>query len=86
MANETSALEIIAVELASRKGGSIALRHDQAAAQAIVDTLSAQGFAIVPLKPSEAMIDAGWIDKEDVNPDDIWAAMIRTYQEKPDAE
>ena len=26
--------------------------------------------------PTKAMIAAGWIDKEDVNPDDIWRAMI----------
>lgn len=34
------------------------------------------GFVLVPLKPTEEMKRAGWIDKEDVNPEDIWAAML----------
>ena len=27
-------------------------------------------------EPTEAMSDAGWIDKEDVSPAEIWLAMI----------
>lgn len=39
----------------------------RAAARAAIDAMR---------EPSEAMITAGWIDKEDVNPDEIWGAMI----------
>ncbi len=30
----------------------------------------------VPKVPTEEMIEAGWIDKEDTNPDDIYYAML----------
>lgn len=36
----------------------------------------AAGLVLVPKEPTEDMVRAGWIDKEDVNPDDIWCAMI----------
>ena len=37
---------------------------------------AAGDWRIVPVEPTEAMVEAGWIDKEDVDPDDIWRAMI----------
>lgn len=42
----------------------------------VVKTLRENGFAVVPIEPTEEMIRAGWIDKEDVNPDDIYRAML----------
>lgn len=35
-----------------------------------------EGYKLVPVEPTEAMILAGWIDKEDVDPEDIYAAML----------
>lgn len=37
----------------------------------------------VPVVPTEAMIAAGWIDKEDVDPDDIWDAMLKAAPPSP---
>lgn len=34
------------------------------------------GFKLVPIEPTPEMVKAGWIDKDDVNPDEIWAAML----------
>lgn len=34
------------------------------------------GWQLVPVEPTQEMVRAGWIDKEDTNPDDIWAAML----------
>lgn len=33
------------------------------------------GWVLVPKEPTQEMIDAGWIDKEDVTPREIWIAM-----------
>jgi hypothetical protein len=33
-------------------------------------------WVLVPREPTEEMVQAGWIDKEDVDPDDIYRAMI----------
>lgn len=41
-----------------------------------LSAIEAAGMRIVPSEPTEAMIAAGWIDKEDVNPDDIYCAML----------
>ena len=38
--------------------------------------IAAGTSVIVPIEPTEKMIKAGWIDKEDVDPDEIYAAMI----------
>lgn len=40
-----------------------------------VDELAALGYEIMPINPTEEQIQAGWIDKEDVNPEDIYRAM-----------
>ena len=42
-----------------------------------------EGWRLVPVEPTEAMISAGWIDKEDVNPDDIYRAMIDAAPSAP---
>jgi 6-phosphogluconate dehydrogenase (decarboxylating) len=34
------------------------------------------GWVMVPKEPTEEMIEAGWIDKEDVSPREIWWAML----------
>lgn len=36
----------------------------------------AEGWKLVPIKPTEEMIEAGWIDKEDVSPKEIYWAML----------
>lgn len=41
-----------------------------------LSALTAAGYVVVPREPTEAMCDAGWIDKEDVSPAEIWGAMI----------
>ena len=47
------------------------------AALAAADKVTAdKGWKLVPIEPTEEMIDAGWIDKEDVDPDDIYGAML----------
>lgn len=45
-------------------------------ALAAMVTLEKAGYVIVPKVPTEEMIQAGWIDKEDVDPDDIYVAMV----------
>jgi len=40
--------------------------------------LAEQGLAVLPMEATDEMQRAGWIDKEDVNPDEIWRAMART--------
>lgn len=39
------------------------------------------GMVVVPRKATEEMEAAGWIDKEDVSPSEIFAAMIAAAQE-----
>jgi len=39
--------------------------------------LAETGMAVLPLEATDEMQRAGWIDKEDVNPDEIWRAMAR---------
>lgn len=51
--------------LAEEAGGEIA------SCQAIPE-----GWKLVPVEPWPEMIEAGWIDKEDVNPEDIYRAML----------
>lgn len=41
------------------------------------------GWVLVPCEPTPAMVEAGWIDKEDVNPDDIYRAMISAAPAAP---
>lgn len=36
---------------------------------------------VVPVEPTEAMNEAGWIDNDDVGPREIWYAMTRAAQE-----
>jgi hypothetical protein len=48
----------------------------QSALYAAIAAIDAAGFVIAPKEPTPEMIAAGWIDKEDVNPDDIYCAMI----------
>jgi hypothetical protein len=48
-----------------------------------LDAIPAAGFAVVPLEPTEEMQQAGWIDKEDVDPKDIYRAMIATRPGAP---
>jgi hypothetical protein len=48
-------------------------------------------MVLVPREPTEAMIEAGWIDKEDVDPQDIYRAMLAAatpapQQEGPDSD
>ncbi|BAU93449.1 hypothetical protein MPPM_4844 [Methylorubrum populi] len=43
-------------------------------------------WVLVPAKPTEEMIAAGWIDKEDVDPDDIYRAMIAARPAAPEAQ
>lgn len=46
-------------------------------ARAALDAVAVPpGWRLVPVAPTQEMIRAGWIDKEDVNPDDIYGAMI----------
>ena len=45
-------------------------------ANAVIAALASKGYRIVPAHPTEEQIKAGWIDKEDVNPDDIYRAML----------
>ena len=42
----------------------------------MTDQINQPDWVMVPREPTEAMIEAGWIDKEDVDPDDIYCAMI----------
>jgi len=44
--------------------------------------LEARGMVVVPAEPTEAMKAAGWIDKEDVNPADIYCAMLAARPEQ----
>ena len=43
--------------------------------------IAAGTHVIVPIEPTVKMCAAGWIDKEDVDPDEIYAAMIAASQE-----
>ena len=49
--------------------------HD-AEYDSFMEELDAAGYRIVPKEPTEEQIAAGWIDKEDVNPDEIYRAML----------
>ena len=46
-----------------------------AALDACLALLPGLGLAVVPTVATENMISAGWIDKEDVDPGEIWQAM-----------
>ena len=37
----------------------------------------------VPAEPTDVMVAAGWIDKEDVGPDDIYRAMLAAAPTPP---
>jgi hypothetical protein len=52
-----------------------AIKHTPQA-NAVIAALASKGYVIVPKEPTEWQIAAGWIDKEDVNPDDIYRAML----------
>jgi hypothetical protein len=45
-----------------------------------------EGWVLVPKEPTEAMCDAGWIDKEDVSPREIYRAMIAAAFASPKCE
>jgi hypothetical protein len=47
-------------------------RVGDAAAEALI----AGTAAVVPVEATETMGEAGWINKEDVDPPDIWRAML----------
>jgi len=49
---------------------------------AALAALEARGMVVVPVEPTEAMKAAGWIDKEDVNPADIYCAMLAARPEQ----
>ena len=51
------------------------LRDAAAAIDALLSALPGLGLAAVPQTATEDMITAGWIDKEDVDPGEIWQAM-----------
>lgn len=44
--------------------------------QALAEWIAPPGMVLVPREPTEAMCDAGWIDKEDVTPKEIYHAML----------
>ena len=48
----------------------------QDALDALLEFLPTAGLRVVPVKATEEMSDAGWIDKEDVDPNDIYSSMI----------
>lgn len=58
----------------------------EAAAKTAVEAISQAGFAIVPIEPSEAMIDAGY-NSEDRDgwsgPTSCWQRMIQAGKVKP---
>lgn len=43
---------------------------------------STDGFVLVPVEPTEAMVEAGWAVDEIVTPDKTWAAMIEAAKGK----
>lgn len=45
-------------------------------APAMVEPLNTKAWVMVPAEPTPAMVEAGWIDKEDVTPGEIWASML----------
>lgn len=45
-------------------------------ARRIVASLTRDGFVLVPREATPEMEEAGWIDKEDVCPCDIYTAML----------
>lgn len=56
---------------------SINMRADaNLIARAIRASDEKAGMALVPRAATEEMSNAGWIDKEDVSPAEIWRAMI----------
>ena len=50
-------------------------------ARTISESDEAAGMVLVPREATERMQDAGWIDKEDVSPAEIWRAMIAAATE-----
>lgn len=42
----------------------------------MVEPLNKKAWVLVPVEPTPAMVEAGWIDKEDVTPGEIWVAML----------
>lgn len=53
-------------------------------AAAALEAIEARN-AVVPIIPTHDQVTAGWIDKEDVNPDDIYRAMLAAspYRKDP---
>lgn len=51
---------------------------------AILDALEAAGVRLVPAEATEKMADAGWIDKEDVAPSEIYHAMLANSPYAPE--
>jgi len=46
-------------------------------ADAALSAIAEAGYVVVPREPTETMVKAGWIDKEDVTPQEIWSHMLR---------
>jgi hypothetical protein len=55
----------------------------RAAVIAAMTRATPPGWKLVPETPTEEMEAAGWIDKEDVCPCDIYAAMLAAAPEAP---
>jgi hypothetical protein len=69
----------------SRKGETemVCTKASEAIRTILANGYAPEGMVLVPEEPTEAMVNAGWIDKEDVNPDDIYRAMLAAHKEKP---
>lgn len=52
------------------------IKNMAAALDALLAALPGVGLKVVPLVATEDQVEAGWIDKEDVNPDDIYIKML----------
>ena len=40
-------------------------------------------WKLVPVEPTDEMVEAGWIDTEGVDPDDIYGSMLAAAPEPP---
>jgi hypothetical protein len=57
-------------------GPAWSIRVDDAERLVALARAPQDGWVMVPKEPTEEMIEAGWIDKEDVSPREIWWAML----------
>lgn len=58
----------------------------RASSEPAVGVADKEGWKLVPIEPTEEMIAAGWIDKEDVSPREIYWAMLSAAPTDGDAE